>query len=194
MCYWMLLRTCDLNPAGYHGLARFLHVANTALIYFILRRLVTSRAGAAVGAMLFASQALFSLTNGAWNTALGLQALYYNTSGSYNTAVGVRALFNNTTVGGNTATGVYALFSSAGGSDASSLYTNERAGHANPEGERTTGNAEPCTANPSEQPVKLGETAFALDLATGDTDALTEELMSMRQQHLFYTGWIGSSR
>jgi len=86
----MLLRTCDLNPAGYHGLARFLHVANTALIYFILRRLVTSRAGAAVGAMLFASQALFSLTNGAWNTALGLQALYYNTSGSYNTAVGVR--------------------------------------------------------------------------------------------------------
>jgi Chaperone of endosialidase len=59
--------------------------------------------------------ALFNLTNGVWNTALGLQTLYNDTSGSYNTAVGVGALFHNTGVGSNTATGVYALFSNTSG-------------------------------------------------------------------------------
>jgi hypothetical protein len=59
MCYWVLLRLSDLNSAPYHWLAWSLHSANTALVYFILKRLTESRAGAAMGTMLFASQAVF---------------------------------------------------------------------------------------------------------------------------------------
>jgi hypothetical protein len=72
--------------------------------------------------------ALFSLTTGVYDTALGFVALYHNTIGSDNTAVGgralefnttggtntaigVAALYQNTTGGGNTATGAHALFS-----------------------------------------------------------------------------------
>jgi rhamnogalacturonyl hydrolase YesR len=38
------------------------------------------------------TSALFSLTTGVGNTALGFQALYFDNIQSYNTAVGVRAL------------------------------------------------------------------------------------------------------
>lgn len=55
------------------------------------------------------TNALFSLTSGAWNTAIGLETLFKDTSGGSNTAVGVRALNSNTTGGNNTAIGVYAL-------------------------------------------------------------------------------------
>lgn len=61
LCYWVLLRFFDLNPAAYHCLKWSLHAANTVLLYFILKRLTGSRAGAAVGAMLFASQAVFAI-------------------------------------------------------------------------------------------------------------------------------------
>jgi hypothetical protein len=60
MCYWVLLRFFDLDPAAYHGFSWCLHALNTALIYLILKRLTESRAGATVGAALFASQVVFA--------------------------------------------------------------------------------------------------------------------------------------
>src|SRR5882724_7211184 len=57
------------------------------------------------------TSALFSLSSGVDNTALGFQALYHNTTSNYNTADGFRALFSNTTGTQNTATGLQALFS-----------------------------------------------------------------------------------
>ena len=60
MCYWFLLRLFDLDPAAYHGFSWCLHALNTALIYLILKRLTESRAGAAVGAALFASPVIFA--------------------------------------------------------------------------------------------------------------------------------------
>lgn len=59
-CYWVLLQLFGLNSAPYHWLAWSLHTANTTLLYFALKKLTKSRAGAAVGAMLFASQAVFA--------------------------------------------------------------------------------------------------------------------------------------
>jgi hypothetical protein len=57
--YWLMLNLFDLNAPAYHLLAWSLHAANTALVYVILKRITASRAGAAVGAMLFASEAVF---------------------------------------------------------------------------------------------------------------------------------------
>jgi hypothetical protein len=62
------------------------------------------------------TQALNSLTSGAWNTASGLQALFNVTTGGSNTATGVGALFNNT-ASNNTAYGVHALFNITSGSN-----------------------------------------------------------------------------
>src|SRR5439155_27046268 len=56
------------------------------------------------------TNALFSLTTGLANTAIGYQALYHNTTGT-NTATGYQALFTNTTGSGNTAAGYQALLS-----------------------------------------------------------------------------------
>jgi len=60
MCYWVLLRFFGLNSTAYHWLAWSFHTANTVLVYFVLKQFTRSRAGAAVGAMLFASQAVFA--------------------------------------------------------------------------------------------------------------------------------------
>jgi hypothetical protein len=60
LCHWLVLQFFDLNPAAYHWLVWLLHVANTALVYFVLKQLTGSRAAAAVGAMLFASQCVFA--------------------------------------------------------------------------------------------------------------------------------------
>ena len=54
--------------------------------------------------------ALFSLTTGFDNTAIGYRALFSNTS-SANTAIGAAALYSNTTGNNETATGFAALFS-----------------------------------------------------------------------------------
>jgi hypothetical protein len=62
------------------------------------------------------TSALFSLTSGMANTALGSQALYSNTISSYNTAQGCRALFSNTTGAQNTAVGASVLVSNTTGS------------------------------------------------------------------------------
>lgn len=58
--YWLMLNLFDLNAPAYHLLAWSLHAANTVLVYLILKRITDSRAGAAVGAMLFASEAVFT--------------------------------------------------------------------------------------------------------------------------------------
>jgi hypothetical protein len=55
-------------------------------------------------------QALFSNTTGNYNAALGVNALYRNTTGRENTATGVNALFNNTTANFNTALGTNTLY------------------------------------------------------------------------------------
>src|SRR6266516_2310668 len=60
--------------------------------------------------------ALFSLTTGFGNTALGCNALLNNTTGDNNTADGSAALLNNTTGNFNAATGRLALFSNTTGS------------------------------------------------------------------------------
>jgi trimeric autotransporter adhesin len=82
--------------------------------------------------------ALFSLTSGVWNTAVGYQALYYNTTGSFNTANGAAALFNNSTGSDNTATGVLALASNTIGN--SNTATGESALQSNTTGSFNTAN------------------------------------------------------
>ena len=78
LSYWLLLRCFDLNPAPYHWLAWSLHTANTALVYFILKRLTKARSGAAVGAMLFASQAAFSKIYWDFGTIFELLAAFFS--------------------------------------------------------------------------------------------------------------------
>jgi hypothetical protein len=85
------------------------------------------------------SGALFSLTTGTDNTAIGFAALYSNTGGGFyfqgnwNTAVGSQALFSNTTGHLNTATGFQALFNNTGGqantaNGVSALFSNTTGG------------------------------------------------------------------
>ncbi len=59
--------------------------------------------------------ALFSLTTGFGNTALGFNALNANTTGSLNAATGRNALLNNTTGDNNTADGSAALLNNTTG-------------------------------------------------------------------------------
>ena len=66
------------------------------------------------------SNALFSLTTGAWNSAFGSRALYKNATGIRNTAVGYQALYHNNgtfNVSGqdNVALGADALFTNTTG-------------------------------------------------------------------------------
>jgi hypothetical protein len=78
MCYWLLLRFFDLNPTAYHCLAWSLHTANTALVYFVLKRLTESRAAAAVGAMLFASQTVFASIDWDFGTIFEIVAAFFS--------------------------------------------------------------------------------------------------------------------
>src|SRR5947207_108563 len=61
--------------------------------------------------------ALFSLTTGLGNTALGFNTLHDNTTGFINTATGRNALLSNPTGSGNTANGFEALASNTTGND-----------------------------------------------------------------------------
>src|SRR5438093_1085981 len=67
--------------------------------------------------------ALFSLTTGLGNTALGFNTLHDNTTGFINTATGRNALLSNTTGIVNTATGPDALGNNTTGSDNVALGT-----------------------------------------------------------------------
>jgi hypothetical protein len=99
-CFALLPRAQAVSPTpdgGYLG-------ANTAEGGpGALFSLTTGTDNTAVG-----SQALFGLTTGVQNTAVGAQALFNNTA-NRNTAEGFRALINNTTGTSNTANGVNAL-------------------------------------------------------------------------------------
>ena len=99
-CFTLLPRVQAVSPTpdgGYLG-------ANTAEGGpGALFSLTTGTDNTAVG-----SQALFGLTTGVQNTAVGAQALFNNTA-NRNTAEGFRALINNTTGTSNTANGVNAL-------------------------------------------------------------------------------------
>jgi hypothetical protein len=81
LCYWVLLRFFDLNPAAYHWLAWSFHAANTALVYFILKRLAGSQPGAAVGAALFASEAVFADIYWCFCTIFELVATFFSLIG-----------------------------------------------------------------------------------------------------------------
>jgi hypothetical protein len=83
LCYWVLLRFFDLNPAAYHCLTWSLHAANTALMYFLLKRFTQSRPGAAVGAMLFASQAVFAAIYWDFGTIFELVAAFFSLLGIF---------------------------------------------------------------------------------------------------------------
>ena len=99
-CFTLLPRVQAVSPTpdgGYLG-------ANTAEGGpGALFSLTTGTDNTAVG-----SQALFGLTTGIQNTAVGAQALFNNVA-NRNTAEGFRALINNTTGNSNTANGVNAL-------------------------------------------------------------------------------------
>jgi hypothetical protein len=81
LCYWVLLRCFDLSAAPYHWLAWSLHTTNTALVYLILKRLTKARSGAAVGAMLFASQAVFAEIYWDFGTISELLAAFFSFAG-----------------------------------------------------------------------------------------------------------------
>lgn len=83
MCYWILLRFFDLNPAAYHCLMWCVHDTNTVLIYFLLKRFTQSRVGAAIGAMLFASQAVFAQIYWDFGTIFELVAAFFSFLGLF---------------------------------------------------------------------------------------------------------------
>jgi hypothetical protein len=58
--YWLGWRSFGMNERGFHIVAWVFHAMNTGLVYFVLKRITRSPSGAAVGATLFASQAVFS--------------------------------------------------------------------------------------------------------------------------------------
>ena len=98
------------------------------------------------------TNALFSLTSGAWNTALGFEALNHDTTGGANTAAGFQALLNNTTGNHNTAYGAQALFSNGSNRPGSSdnTATGYRALYLNADGERNTANGAYALSNNTE--------------------------------------------
>jgi hypothetical protein len=63
------------------------------------------------------TDALFSLTTGVWNVAVGFQALHGDTIGNQNTATGYNALFSNISGNKSTAYGSQALFNNTTGND-----------------------------------------------------------------------------
>ena len=58
--YWVLWRVFALNPLPYRVVALIIHLFNVALVYSILKFITDSRPGAALGALLFASQPVFA--------------------------------------------------------------------------------------------------------------------------------------
>ena len=77
LCYWLLLQFSGLHPAPYHWVAWSIHTANTALVYLILWRLTKARSGAAVGAMLFATEAVYAQIYGDFGTIFELLAGFF---------------------------------------------------------------------------------------------------------------------
>src|SRR6266480_6211902 len=78
-----------------------------------LMRSIAPKAGKTIRPV--GAYALYSTTDGEFNTAIGSSALYSNTTGEDNTAIGSFALGNYRGVGDNTAMGAFALSNLSGG-------------------------------------------------------------------------------
>jgi Tfp pilus assembly protein PilF len=67
-----------LNPAPFHAASLILHLANCALVYFILRKLSKNTIGSTLGALLFALHPL-QVESVAWSSELrGLSAAFFS--------------------------------------------------------------------------------------------------------------------
>jgi len=84
------------------------------------------------------TDALFSLTSGVWNVAVGFQALHSDNTGNQNTATGYRALFLNTTGSKSTAYGSQALYNNTTGN--ANVATGFSTLFSNTSGSQNTGN------------------------------------------------------
>jgi hypothetical protein len=106
-CFALLPRAQAVlpTPDGFYPNDNTAEGGNTALF-----SLTTGAFNTAIGV-----NSMFLDTTGSKNTAIGDSALKRNTSGSNNTATGIQALFNNTTASNNTADGNVALFSNTTG-------------------------------------------------------------------------------
>src|SRR6476661_2271089 len=71
----------------------------------------------AIGAGALYSNTTINENFGQENTATGFEALYSNTTGAYNTANGSRALYGNTTASYNSADGAFSLSSNTTGGE-----------------------------------------------------------------------------
>ena len=78
LCYWLLLRFSGLCAAPYHWVAWLFHAANTALVYLLLKRLTKGGSGAAVGAMLFATEAVYAQIYSDFGTIFELVATFFS--------------------------------------------------------------------------------------------------------------------
>jgi hypothetical protein len=58
--YWLALRLFDRDPLPYHLVMWALHALNVGLVYLVLKSVTESRAGAAVGALLYACPPAFN--------------------------------------------------------------------------------------------------------------------------------------
>jgi hypothetical protein len=113
--------------------------------------------------------ALFDLTTGVNNTAIGFHVLFNNTTGNFNTATGQSALFSNTTGFSNTATGDGVLFNNTTGN--LNTAAGESALFSNTTGSQNTANGEfAMLANTSgKKNIALGFAAGA-NLTTGNNN------------------------
>ena len=75
LTYWMALHFFGLDAFPYHILMWAIHSLNVLLVYILLKHLVGSRAGAAVGAMLFAFPPPISEVFFSFGTIFELQGL-----------------------------------------------------------------------------------------------------------------------
>jgi len=75
LVYWILWHMFGLNPLPYHLVAWAIHAANVVLLFVLLLRVVGSRYGAAVGALLFGFRANFADIYWSFGTIFELLAL-----------------------------------------------------------------------------------------------------------------------
>jgi hypothetical protein len=79
LVYWLALHVFDRDPLPYHLLMWMFHAFNVVLVYIVLKRFTESRAGAYVGAMLYAYPAVFNDVFWSFGTIFELTgaALFY---------------------------------------------------------------------------------------------------------------------
>jgi hypothetical protein len=75
LVYWIFWHVFDLNPLPYHVFAWLIHAVNVLLLFVLLSRIVGSRYGAAVGALMFGFRANFTDIYWSFGTIFELLAL-----------------------------------------------------------------------------------------------------------------------